>query len=83
MTWSLSAAGHSLDQDAERTFLDELHATLATDDAGANTATIYTQYHGQVNLLTEADTTADEANQPVAPEHRTGSATLNVNADTQ
>jgi len=83
VSWSLSASGHCPDQDAERTFLDELHATLADPVAGAGSATIYTQYHGQVNLLTEADTTADEANQPVAPEQRSGTATLSADTDTQ
>lgn len=67
MSWSLSASGHSPDQDAERSFLDRLRAALTHEHAGASSATVYTQHHGQVNLLTEDQTTADESARPTAP----------------
>lgn len=53
MTWSLNASGHAKDAEAEAELIDALRSGFA--ESGASSATITTQHHGSVNLLSEGD----------------------------
>ena len=55
MSWSLTASGHVASQEEEAKVIEAVKQSLK--DAGASYASIGTQYHGVVNLLSKDEDT--------------------------
>lgn len=55
MSWSLTAQGHTLTASDEADLIDALRLLCQVEEIGVSYATLGTQYHGQVDLLADAD----------------------------
>jgi hypothetical protein len=69
MSWSLSMSGHTASKEDEAALIADLRTVVQADYAGTGSATMYTQHHGQVNLMeADPDAAASEAAAPAVAE---------------
>lgn len=60
MSWSLSASGHAADERTEALLIDRLRAVMTSQSTGCGVASMWTQHHGQVDLLSTDGIARDE-----------------------
>lgn len=53
MTWSLSASGHANNKEDEAKVIDAAREAIKTDGIRATSARMFTQHHGQVDLMAD------------------------------